>query len=117
MIKIALAGSAVALIAVTLSAVSPVADGRQKKAPSSKDLYATHCQMCHGVDGKAPVPEMGFVGRKWKTKTAAEAVRVITEGVPGTAMLPFDGKLTTAEIRALARYVRALDTPEARKKK
>ena len=114
MIKIALALATIVSIVVTLSAAASA----QKKTPSTKDLYETHCQMCHGADGKAPpVPEMGFVGRKWKTKTAAEAVQVITDGVPGTAMLPFDGKLTTAEIRALARYVRALDTPQARKKK
>jgi len=37
--------------------------------------------------------------------------------VPGTAMLPFESKLTKEEIAALARYVRALDSPAARKKK
>ena len=57
------------------------------------------------------------MGRKWKTKTTAEAVAVITKGVPGTAMLPFDGRLTPEQITALAKYVRALDTPAARKKK
>jgi hypothetical protein len=32
-------------------------------------------------------------------------------------MLPFEGKLTKEQVLALARYVRALDTPAARKKK
>ena len=32
-------------------------------------------------------------------------------------MLPFESKLKKEQIAALARYVRSLDTPEARKKK
>ncbi|MDQ3420788.1 MAG: cytochrome c, partial [Acidobacteriota bacterium] len=80
-------------------------------------LYVSNCQMCHGPDGVSPIKDMSFVGRQWKTKTTAEAVKVITSGVPGTVMLPFEGKLKKEQITALARYVRALDTPQARKKK
>ena len=49
----------------------------------------------------------------------AEAVRayLITKGVPGTVMLPFEGRLNAEQITALAKYVRGLDTPAARKKK
>jgi mono/diheme cytochrome c family protein len=114
--KFLLAGSFVLAVAVTVLSASPQTGAAQSKKPDpTKDLYVANCQMCHGEDGRAPL-EMGFVGRKWKTKTAAEAVKIITNGVPGTAMLPFEGKLTKAEIMALARYVRALDTPAARKK-
>lgn len=101
-----------------LGAAPPSAEPAQKKkADESKDLYVMQCQFCHGPDGRAPVKEMGFVGRNWKTKTHAEAVKTITKGVPGTAMLPFESKLTKEQIAALARYVRALDSPAARKKK
>jgi mono/diheme cytochrome c family protein len=118
MLKMVPAGSFVLAVAVTLLSASSQAGTVQKKKPDpTKDLYVTHCQMCHGEDGRAPLQEMGFVGRKWKTKTAAEGAKVITEGVPGTAMLPFKGKLTKEQIIALARYVRTLDTPAARKKK
>ena len=117
MVKIVLAGLLVLAVASTArSAASPSGTGQKKEADPTKDLYVANCQMCHGVDGSAPVKEMGFVGRKWTTKTAAEAAKVITEGVPGTAMLPFEGRLTKEQIMALARYVRALDTPAARKK-
>lgn len=88
-----------------------------KKADPIKDVYISNCQMCHGPDGVSPIKDMSFVGRQWKTRTSAEAVKVITNGVPGTVMLPFDGKLKKEQIAALARYVRALDTPAARKKK
>ena len=83
-------------------------------APQSSDtanLYRVNCQMCHGLNGKALIPEMAFVDRKqWKhgTKTSDMAT-VITEGVKGTPMLPFKSKFTPEQIKALARYVRAFD--------
>jgi mono/diheme cytochrome c family protein len=120
MVKVVFAASAaLACIAITAATTAyPSPGARQKnKANAIKDLYAAHCQMCHGLDGRPPIAEMGFVGRKWKTKTTAASAEVIRQGVPGTAMLAFEGKLTKKEILALARYVRGLDTPAARKKK
>lgn len=118
MLKLIMAGSfGLAVAGTVLSAASQTGTAQKKKADPTRDLYVANCQMCHGEDGRAPLKDMGFVGRKWKTKTAAEAAKVIGDGVPGTAMLPFEGRLTKAQIMALARYVRALDTPAARKKK
>ena len=75
-----------------------------------KPLYTKLCEPCHGPDGKAPAPEMGFVAREWKHGTSTpEIIKSITAGVPATAMLPFKGKLKDPEIAALARYVRSLD--------
>ena len=80
------------------------------QAPDTANLYRVNCQMCHGPNGKALLPEMAFVGRKWKHGTkSADMVKIITEGVKGTPMLPFKSKFTPAQINALARYVRAFD--------
>jgi len=128
MVKLVLSASVVVAVAVTaLAAAVPMATAsapaasapavQTKKADPAKDLYVSNCQMCHGPDGRSPIKDMSFVGRQWKTKTTAEAVKMITKGSPGTVMLPFEGKLTKEQITALARYVRALDTPAARKKK
>lgn len=118
MVKLALSTSLVLAAAITAFTASTIAAPNQaKKSVAAKDLYVSNCQMCHGADGRAPLKEMSFVGRQWKTKTTAEAVKVITKGVPGTVMLPFEGKLTKEQITALARHVRELDTPAARKKK
>jgi mono/diheme cytochrome c family protein len=118
MVKLVLAAPVAFLLAITAFASSaPTPSPQGKKADPIKDVYVSNCQMCHGPDGQAPVKEMGFVGRKWKTKTTAEAASVIAKGVPGTVMLAFEGKLTKEQVTALARYVRALDTPAARKKK
>jgi mono/diheme cytochrome c family protein len=81
--------------------------------PQSSDtanLYRVNCQMCHGPNGKALIPEMAFVGRKWKHGTkSSDMAKIIAEGVKGTPMMPFKSKLTEAQIKALARYVRAFD--------
>ena len=110
-------GMALALVL----AVPALTAGQAKKAEPAlkasevKELYGSMCQACHGPDGKALIKEMGFVGRVWKTKTAVESAKTIREGVPGTAMLPFKGRLTEAQIAALAKHVRALDKKPAKK--
>lgn len=97
-------------IVLALAFAAPGVVTAQTKAPTVKELYGSMCQACHGPGGKAPIADMGFVGRTWKhgTKTA-DMIKVITNGVPGTAMLPFEGRLTERQIRDLARYVRSLD--------
>jgi mono/diheme cytochrome c family protein len=55
--------------------------------------------------------DLAFVARgKWKHGSSAPAVAAtITNGVPATPMLPFKGRLTPAEINALAALVRSYD--------
>jgi mono/diheme cytochrome c family protein len=90
------------------SATSPLTSVAQTSDTAA--LYRVNCQMCHGPNGKALIPEMAFVGRKWKHGTkSADMAKIITEGVKGTPMLPFKSKLTAVQIKALARYVRAFD--------
>ena len=118
MVKLVLASSILFAVAISATAASaPVTAVQTKKADPIKDVYMSNCQMCHGPDGVSQIKDMSFVGRKWKTKTDAEAIKIITNGSPGTVMLPFESKLKKEQIAALARYVRSLDTPEARKKK
>jgi mono/diheme cytochrome c family protein len=82
----------------------------QQPVSETARLYRLHCQMCHGANGKAPIPEMAMVGRKWKHGTSsAQMAKIISEGVKGTAMKPFKGKLKPEQILALAKHVRAFD--------
>ena len=102
--------AAISVISATsvISASSPLTSAVQSS--DTANLYRVNCQMCHGPLGKALIPEMAFVGRKWKHGTkSADMVKIITEGVKGTPMLPFKSKFTEAQIKALARYVRAFD--------
>lgn len=98
------------VIGAALASLASVTMSAQVKTPTTKELYASNCQACHGVDGKSPMKEMTIVGRTWKhgTKTA-DMIKVITNGVPGTVMMPFKGRLTEQQIKELATYVRSLD--------
>jgi mono/diheme cytochrome c family protein len=75
------------------------------------ELYKTKCIVCHGPEGNATtMPNMSFADGVWKHgATVKEVSATITKGVPGTAMMPFAGQLSDAEIAALARYVRRFD--------
>ena len=53
---------------------------------------------------------MNFADGEWKNGSRMKDIaRVITDGVKGSAMMPFKDKLSEAEILALAKYVRAFD--------
>jgi mono/diheme cytochrome c family protein len=106
------------IVAVSLFAVPVLA---QDPSDETRDLYKTKCIACHLADGKGAMPEMNLSDDKWiHGSSVAEIVKVITEGVPGKAMLPFKGQLTDAQIEALAQYVRTFDKtlkPEKSKEK
>ena len=56
------------------------------------------------------MPGMSLVDREWKHGTSTQQIaKTITEGIPGTAMLPNKDKFTKEEILALARLVRSFD--------
>lgn len=111
---LAIAAALALLTTIGIRADNPAAVTSQAKpaqpATETARLYRLHCQLCHGANGKAPIPEMAFVGRKWKHGTSsAEMTKIITEGVKGTAMMPFKNKLKPEQILALAKHVRAFD--------
>jgi mono/diheme cytochrome c family protein len=99
------------------------ADGWQKESDKSTskprrteaeekalENYRRTCQPCHGPEGRSLIPGMELAGRKWKHGTSLdEIVRTITEGVPGTVMVPNKDKFTPEEIGELARLVRSFD--------
>ena len=105
-----------------LAAFLMIAAAAPEKAPPVAEVYKTHCQSCHMADGDSPLEPLNFVDSLWKHGSApAKVAGVIADGVPGTAMLAFNAKLTPAEVRALAAYVRAFDkslkpSAKARKK-
>jgi mono/diheme cytochrome c family protein len=100
--------AALLMVAPAVSAHAS-ADAPGKVAPVV-EAYKTHCQSCHMADGDSPLEPLNFVDGTWKHGSApAKVSAVIADGVPGSAMLAFKDKLTPAEVRALAAYVRAFD--------
>jgi mono/diheme cytochrome c family protein len=95
-------------MALAVAGAIPAA-AQTKPTEATLELYKTKCMACH-MDGNAPIPEMNFANGSWKHGSkVVELVKVITEGVEGTAMVSFKDQLSPAEIDALARYVRSFD--------
>lgn len=100
------ATSAEATTSATQAAATATAADETKVAA----IYKTKCSVCHAMDGNSPLPNMSFADGVWKHGTTVEAmVTTISNGVPGTAMMPFKAQFTPEEIEGLARYVRKFD--------
>jgi len=103
--------------------VALAAPGHAGDGPDVAPIYEEKCMACHMAEGKAAVEDMSLADAKWKHGAKiADIVKVIREGVEGTAMQPFKDQLSKEETLALARYVRAFDKtlkpePDAKKKK
>jgi len=96
-----------ALLAAASSAGAQVPADSDRAAA---DLYKTTCQACHMADGNAALEPMNFADGKWRHGSSVkEVATTITNGVPGTAMMPFKTRFSEKEILALAKYVRAFD--------
>ena len=89
------------VVAATLPAAAEV-DG--------KALYESKCAMCHGKDGVAKPMAKGSANLNdpayQKANDAAAIAKVVTEG--RNKMPAYKGKLTDAEIQAVAAHVKTL---------
>jgi cbb3-type cytochrome c oxidase subunit III len=75
------------------------------------DLYKSKCSMCHGLDGKGytAIHTPDFTSAKWQSSHKdREITTAIEDGVKGTSMPAWRGKLTTAQIHDLVGYIRSL---------
>lgn len=95
----------------------------EKNIALGLDHFDAHCASCHGSTGKADIEKAKAVGAadltsdKVGSMPDAELFRVISRGVPGTAMPAFGKTHTSAEIWQTILFLRKLPalTPEGRK--
>src|SRR5215208_523044 len=94
-----------------LAALAPsIASAQAPAGSTAADLYKTTCLACHMADGNAALEPMNFADGKWRHgSSVAEVAKTISNGVPGTAMMPFKTRFSQKEILALAKYVRNFD--------
>jgi mono/diheme cytochrome c family protein len=101
---------AVSAAAIILASAPAMAADTYKPSDATLELYKAKCQQCHMADGNSPLEPLNFADGKWTHGDKIEDIaKIISEGAPGTAMLPFKSLLTPEEIQALARYVRSFD--------
>jgi mono/diheme cytochrome c family protein len=81
-------------------------------------VYTARCAQCHGEKGAgdgSAVRELRMVPTSFVTgrPSLEESLRALRNGVEGTPMAPWTGKLSEAELSAVAYYVRTFYIPEA----
>jgi len=78
-----------------------------------RDLYRQNCTGCHGMEGSgngpaaaalAPSPTNFHEERPAK----AHSIQVLKEGVPGTAMPPWEVQMSDAQREAVVAYIESL---------
>ncbi|HEU4385047.1 MAG TPA: cytochrome c [Anaeromyxobacteraceae bacterium] len=96
-------------LAAALSAFSLLALAAPAAADDAAAMFAQKCSVCHGKDGKGQSPMGQKLGVKDLTQSklsAAEVEKMIADGKG--KMAGFRGKISDAEIKALAAYVKGL---------
>lgn len=109
----------IAVLVVGYLAAATAAFGQAARPTSNRpaqELYVQNCQMCHMPDGNAAIKQMNFADGEWiHGTTPKQMAKVITDGVPATAMMSFKDRLSDQEILALVKFVRAFDKKLAAK--
>lgn len=115
---------ALVMVVGTGSTLALAQAAKKKAAPKSKEgpvptaeevaaaeeIYKTKCAVCHTVDGNSPIVNMNFADGEWRHgSTVKDVINTISNGVQGTAMMPFKAQFSSGEIAALARKVRSFD--------
>jgi mono/diheme cytochrome c family protein len=70
------------------------------------ELFSVQCAACHGAQGEGGVGPPLMQNEYVDTSTDAELEATILGGRPGTAMPPFEGRLTAQEVSALVTLLR-----------
>jgi mono/diheme cytochrome c family protein len=80
-----------------------------------RDIFYKHCKACHGNKGNGktfaanvlnPPPKNFTTDESIKELTEGRMIRSIREGRKNTAMMPWQSRLTSLEIRAVAQFIR-----------
>lgn len=104
------------VVAGSIACAISVAFAAPKKSEGGS-IFREKCSMCHGIEGKgyAAIKTPDFTDPKWQAAhTNREMVDAIENGVQGTAMVSFKGKLTEQQMKDVLKYIRSLG---AKKKK
>ncbi len=101
-------------LALLILAALNAEPARAQQPPNPPGLFAKHCAVCHGPQGK---PNEAFAKKKvrdlqepaWQDGISDEKIaEIIRDGVPNTMMAGRKDKLTPVEIDALVKFIRGL---------
>ncbi|MDX6709044.1 MAG: cytochrome c oxidase cbb3-type subunit, partial [Blastocatellia bacterium] len=100
-----------------LHPATPAASTQEVKSlDESKSLFEANCSSCHGDRGAGNGPVAGTLAPsptnfQLEKPTQERAWEVLENGVPGTAMPPWQNQLSEDQRRSLVEFVRSLYAP------
>ena len=109
-----------------LAAIARVVRGFQRIQPAAipeslvetgRRVYESNCVQCHGADGQgngSAAGELAVAPTNFRAQRPSLnlSLRALRNGIPGTRMASWTGRLSEAEIVAAAEYVRRFFEPE-----
>ena len=98
------------IVAGTIALAASPSFAAAKKIDGA-NIFTEKCSMCHGIDGTGypAIKTPNFTDPKWQAAhPEKERLNAIENGVKGTAMVSFKGKLSQQEITAVLKYIRSL---------
>jgi mono/diheme cytochrome c family protein len=92
----------------------PVPEGQ---SALGQRVYEANCVQCHGVDGRgdgSAAAELTVVPTSFREQRPSvnQSLRALRDGIEGTRMASWTGRLGDAEIVAVANYVRGFFEPD-----
>jgi cytochrome c oxidase cbb3-type subunit 3 len=93
-------------------AVAAPALAQPSPADQGKAVYDQHCTACHGASGgageRAPAIVISSATTLRGERSEAQILDILRNGIPGTGMPAWKGRLTETDILAIGAYVHAL---------
>lgn len=95
-----------------VSSSAPAAGGSLQNNGDARTLFAQHCAICHGSDGRAKTSRgrrthtRNLADAEWQDNVSDERIFNSINNGRGTNMPRFNKKLSDSQIDALVSYVR-----------
>ena len=101
----------------TIASSEPPPELKAEERATARTLFAQQCAVCHGPEGRGDGPSSAILAPSPTNfhearPTTDYAESALANGVRGTAMPRWVGKLSAGEQKLLARYVRSLYSEE-----
>lgn len=98
-------------LSIELSIETDIVQPSAEVIARGEQVFASHCTQCHGVNGdgngfasaQLPILPVDFRGQR---PTLGEGLSVLTNGMPGTPMAPWNDRLDNDEMLAVISYLR-----------
>lgn len=74
---------------------------------ASNDIYKTKCAACHGANGEGKAALKTKPLKEAASKSDADLTGIINNGIAGTTMKGYKGKLTDAQIKDLVAAIKS----------